>query len=74
MSNVIADLTLHFLSLAATAQAVIFQLVLSFHTHAKRSAARKPLLGLTLPKEAFISSYRQNVTFLSGCDFASSGD
>lgn len=56
--------------LAATAQAVLFQFSLSFHGHAKCSAARKPVSGLTLSKESFISSYCKNLTFLN-LDFAS---
>lgn len=49
---------------AAPARAVVFQLGHDFHTHAKCSGARKPPLGWTLPKEAFISNYQKNATFL----------
>lgn len=43
------------------------------HTHATCSAARRPPLGLAwLPREAFMSSYRKNVTCLLSFDFASS--
>ena len=45
-------------SSAATALAVIFQLVLSCHTHANGCATRKPLPGLTLPKEAFLATVK----------------